>query len=90
MFPYQVELAVAGNTLRTASRTNVVINPEFPADAFTLPDAPRTEIDAAKNVPFSLIQAEQVFNNNGFRLHSEYWHTTGLDDVVVCVPGPAP
>ncbi len=30
MFPYQVELAVAGNTLRTASRTNVVINPEFP------------------------------------------------------------
>ena len=47
MFPYQVELAVAGNTLRTASRTNVVINPEFPADAFTLPDEPRTEIDEA-------------------------------------------
>ena len=27
--------------------------------------------------PFPLIQAEQVFNDDGFHLHSEYWHTTG-------------
>ena len=26
--------------------------------------------------PFPLIQAEQVFNDDGFHLHSEYWHTT--------------
>ena len=29
MFPHQVELAIAGNTLRTDTRTNVVINPRF-------------------------------------------------------------
>ncbi len=47
IFPHRVELAIAGNTLRTATRTNVVINPDFPADAFALPDEPRTEVDEA-------------------------------------------
>jgi glyoxylase-like metal-dependent hydrolase (beta-lactamase superfamily II) len=47
MLPRQVEMAIAGNTLRTATRTNVVINPDFPADAFALPDEPRTEVDQA-------------------------------------------
>ncbi len=47
MFPHQVELAIAGKTLRTDTRTNVVINPDFRADAFALPDEPRTEVDEA-------------------------------------------
>ena len=47
MLPHQVELAVAGNTLLSARRTNVVVNPDFPADAFALPDEPRTEVDQA-------------------------------------------
>ena len=47
LLPRQVELAVAGNTLLTARRTNVVLNPDFPADAFALPDEPRTEVDQA-------------------------------------------
>ena len=42
-----MELAIAGKTLRTATRTNVVINPDFRADAFALPDEPRTEVDEA-------------------------------------------
>ena len=47
LLPRQVELAVAGNTLLTARRTNVVVNPDFSADAFALPDEPRTEVDQA-------------------------------------------
>ncbi len=47
MFPHQVELAIAGKTIRTARRTNLVVNPDFPAGAFVLPDEPRTEIDQA-------------------------------------------
>ena len=47
MFPHQVELAIAGQTLLTAARTDVVANPDFPADAFALPDEPRTEVDEA-------------------------------------------
>ena len=48
MLPRQVELAVAGNTLLTARRTNVVVNPDFSADAFALPDdEPQTEVDQA-------------------------------------------
>ena len=47
MFPHQVELAIAGNTLRTATRTDVVLNPDFHADAFALPGEPRTEVDEA-------------------------------------------
>ena len=45
MFPHQVELALAGTTLRTAVRTNVVVNPDFRAVAFALPDEPRTQVD---------------------------------------------
>ena len=47
MLPHHVELAVAGKTLRIDTRTNVVINPDFRADAFALPDEPRTEVDEA-------------------------------------------
>ena len=47
MFPHQVELAIAGKTIRTARRTDLVVNPDFPAGAFVLPDEPRTEIDRA-------------------------------------------
>ena len=47
LLPRQLELAVAGNTLLTARRTNVVVNPDFSADAFALPDEPRTEVDQA-------------------------------------------
>jgi glyoxylase-like metal-dependent hydrolase (beta-lactamase superfamily II) len=45
MFPHQVELAVHGKTLRTARRTSLVVNPDFPAEAFAVPDDPRTEVD---------------------------------------------
>ncbi len=45
LLPRQVELAVAGNTLLIARRTNVVVNPDFPADVFALPEEPRTEVD---------------------------------------------
>ena len=47
MFPRQVELSVGGKMLRTATRTNVVVNPDFPAEVFALPDEPRTEVDQA-------------------------------------------
>ena len=47
LFPHRVEMAIAGKTLRTATRTDVVINPNFPADAFALPDEPKTEVDEA-------------------------------------------
>ncbi len=47
VFPHQVGLAVAGKTLLTARRTNVVVNPDFLAGAFALPDEPRTEVDQA-------------------------------------------
>ncbi len=46
-FPQSVELAVAGQALHTASRSNVTANPDFPADAFALPDEPRTQVDPA-------------------------------------------
>ena len=36
-FPHRVELALSGNTLHAESRTDVVVNPEFAADAFALP-----------------------------------------------------
>ncbi len=44
-FPRRVELALSGRTLHTESRTNIVVNPEFGADAFALPDEPRTQVD---------------------------------------------
>ena len=44
-FPHSVELAVAGQTLHTAGRSNVVVNPEFAANAFALPEEPRTQVD---------------------------------------------
>ena len=47
MLPHHVKLAIAGKTLRIDTRTNVVINPDFRADAFALPDEPRTEVDEA-------------------------------------------
>ncbi len=47
MLPHHVELAIAGKTLRIDTRTDVVINPDFRADAFGLPDEPRTEVDEA-------------------------------------------
>ncbi len=46
-FPYRVELAVAGDTIHAESRTDVVINPEFDAEEFALPEEPRTQVDAA-------------------------------------------
>ena len=33
---------------------------------------------AAENVPFPPHSSEQVSNNDGVRLPSEFWHTTGL------------
>ena len=47
MFPHQVELSIAGKTIRTARRGNVVVNPDFPANAFALPEEPRTQTDPA-------------------------------------------
>ena len=44
-FPHRVELALSGNTLHAESRTDVVVNPEFAADAFALPEEPRTQVD---------------------------------------------
>ena len=44
-FPHRVELALSGNTLHAESRTDVVVNPEFAADAFALPEEPRTRVD---------------------------------------------
>ena len=46
-FPHRVELAVAGDTIHTEQRTDVVINPEFAAEDFALPEEPRTQVDAA-------------------------------------------
>ena len=46
-FPYRVELVVAGNTIHTENRTDVVVNPTFAAEDFALPEEPRTQIDAA-------------------------------------------
>ena len=66
-FPHQVELALAGTTLRTAVRSNVVVNPGFRAEAFALPDEPRTEVD--------LEAAERA------ALSSQYiarWHAVGV------------
>ena len=47
MFPHQVELSIAGKAIRTARRRNVVVNPDFPADAFALPEEQRTQLDPA-------------------------------------------
>ena len=47
MFPHQVELSIAGKTIRTARRGNVVVNPDFPTNAFALPEEPRTQTDPA-------------------------------------------
>ena len=47
MFPHQVELPIAGTTIRTARRSNLVVNPDFPANAFALPEEPRTQTDPA-------------------------------------------
>jgi len=65
--------------------------------AAATPSRTATLTKVAKNVPFPLIQAEQVFNNDGFRLHSEYWHTTGsrtllfpLIQVYLIMKGRAP
>ena len=44
-FPHRVELALSGHTLHAESRTDVVVNPEFAADAFALPEEPRTRVD---------------------------------------------
>ncbi len=46
-FPQRVELAIGGKTLRTARRTNLAVNPDFPPEALALPDEPRTEVDQA-------------------------------------------
>ncbi len=45
MIPQRVELAVADTTLRSESRTNAAVNPEFAADAFSIPDEPATQVD---------------------------------------------
>ena len=47
MFPHQAELSIAGTTIRTARRRNVLVNPDFSANAFALPEEPRTQIDPA-------------------------------------------
>lgn len=44
-FPHRVNLALSGQTLHTESRTNIFVNPEFAADAFVLPEEPRTQVD---------------------------------------------
>jgi glyoxylase-like metal-dependent hydrolase (beta-lactamase superfamily II) len=44
-FPYRVELAVSGQTVHTEDRTDVAVNPEFAAEAFALPEEPRTQVD---------------------------------------------
>lgn len=44
-FPRRVELAVAGETLHSENRTDVVANPGLAA--FALPDEPRTQVDEA-------------------------------------------
>jgi glyoxylase-like metal-dependent hydrolase (beta-lactamase superfamily II) len=44
-FPHRVELTVSGQTLHTESRTDVVVNPEFTADAFALPEEPSTQVN---------------------------------------------
>ncbi len=44
-FPHRVELAVSGQTLHTEDRTDVAVNPEFAAEAFALPEEPRTQVD---------------------------------------------
>ncbi len=46
-FPHVVELAVSGQILHTESRTNVVVNPEFAADAFSIPEEPLTDVNQA-------------------------------------------
>jgi glyoxylase-like metal-dependent hydrolase (beta-lactamase superfamily II) len=46
-FPHRVELAVSGRTLHTEGRTDVVVNPEFAADAFAIPEELRTQVDEA-------------------------------------------
>ena len=45
-FPHRVALAVSGQTLHTESRTDVVVNPAFAANAFALPEEPSTQVDA--------------------------------------------
>jgi glyoxylase-like metal-dependent hydrolase (beta-lactamase superfamily II) len=40
-------LALSGQTLHAETRTGVVVNPEFAADAFALPEDPLTEVDEA-------------------------------------------
>ena len=44
-FPHRVELTVSGQTLHTESRTDVVVNPEFTADAFVLPEEPSAQVN---------------------------------------------
>ena len=44
-FPHRVDLALSGQTLHTETRTNIFVNPEFAADAFILPEEPRTQVD---------------------------------------------
>ena len=67
MFPRHVELAIDGKTLRTATRTNVVVNPDFPAETFTVPVEPRTDVDQAA--------AERGGLNSQYHTR---WHALGL------------
>ncbi len=46
-FPRRVELALSGQTLHTEIRTDVVVNPDFAADAFAFPGDPLTQVDRA-------------------------------------------
>jgi len=47
MIPQDAELAVADTTLRRETRTNVMVNLQFSADAFSIPDEPATQVDGA-------------------------------------------
>jgi glyoxylase-like metal-dependent hydrolase (beta-lactamase superfamily II) len=46
-FPHHVELAVSGHTLHLEDRTDIVVDPQFAADAFAVPEEPRTQVDEA-------------------------------------------
>ncbi len=47
MIPQDVELAVADTTLRRETRTNLMVNLQFSAEVFSMPNEPATQVDRA-------------------------------------------
>jgi glyoxylase-like metal-dependent hydrolase (beta-lactamase superfamily II) len=47
MIPQDVELAVADTTLRRETRTNFMVNLQFSAEVFSIPNEPATQVDRA-------------------------------------------